>query len=301
MTPDEEGALIPRDDVSGRALKAVVAILTFLACLCAGGGVWLASTSAAWQEDLGREIAIQIRPHSGADVQAEVAAVVAAASRSPVAQAVKALSVEETQASLAPWLGAGLDLKQLPIPRLVTVTLASRGASELAALRAAVAKAAPDAVFDDNSVWRAHLTSVGRALTWLAWGLLMLVVAAIAVAIGFATRAAMAEAREIVEVLHFVGASDTFIVQQFQRYFLRLTAQGAAMGAGAAAVLFLIADGATAGAANTAEGRAMQVLVGGFHLPLIGYGAILVVAAALMGIAGVFSAFVASAHLRSVN
>ena len=54
----------------------------------------------------------------------------------------------------------------------------------------------------------------------------------------FATRGAMATNRPIVEVLHYVGATDGFIAGQFQRHFLLLGFKGGAIGGGAAIVLF---------------------------------------------------------------
>jgi cell division transport system permease protein len=293
--------LIPHDTVAGRALTVVIAILTFLACLCAGGVALLASSSAAWRDQASREITIQILPREGFDVEAEAAKVVAIASASPAVAGARALSRAETEKSLAPWLGAGLDLTQLPIPRLVVVRLAARDAAAIVSLRDQVAKAAPNAVFDDNTVWISHLSAVGRWLTFLAGLLLVLVVAAIAVAVGFATRAAMAGAREIVEVLHFVGASDSFITRHFQRYFFRLSAEGTAVGGAAAIVLFAATELLAAHDAGTPEGAARTVLVGAFHLPLSGYVAILGVCAALVAMAGVFSRIVAAAHLRALN
>ncbi len=299
--PTPAGALIPHDTVSGRALTVVIAILTFLACLCAGGVVLLASTSAAWRDDVSREITVQILPRAGVDAEAEVGKVVAIASSSPAVASVRALSRADTEQSLAPWLGAGLDLSQLPIPRLVVAALATRDPAAIAALRAEIAKAAPGAAFDDNTVWLSHLSAVGRSLTLLALLLLILVVAAIAVAVGFATRAAMAGAREIVEVLHFVGASDSFITRHFQRYFLRLSAEGTAVGGAAAIVLFALAGLLAGHNASSPDGAAMTVLIGSFRFPLSGYAAILAVCAALVAMAGLFSRIVASAHLRALN
>jgi len=60
-----------------------------------------------------------------------------------------------------------------------------------------------------------------------------------ATAIGFATRGAMAGNREIIEVLHFVGAEDRYIARQFQTHFMRLGFRGAAIGGIAAAVFFV--------------------------------------------------------------
>ena len=290
--------LIPHDNAAGRSLTAVIAILTFLACLCAGGAVWLAAATSAWRSDVAHEITIQVKPHEGADVDAETAKVLEIVGQSPAISSARAPSREETQAMLAPWLGSGLDLSQLPIPRLVTATLSSQAnAKTLDALRAQIALSAVDAAFDDHAVWVSHLTGVGRSLTLLAAFLFALVVAAIAIAVAFATRAAMAGAREIVEVLHFVGASDGFITQNFQRYFFVLTAKGAGVG-GAAALLLFLAGEAFAHRGDSADGAAMTVLLGSFHLPFAGYVAILGVCVLLVAMAGLFSRRVAAAQLR---
>ena len=54
-----------------------------------------------------------------------------------------------------------------------------------------------------------------------------------------ATRSAMAANREIVEVLHFVGATDRFIAREFERHFLRLGVRAGIVGAVWAMFVFL--------------------------------------------------------------
>jgi cell division transport system permease protein len=127
------------------------------------------------------------------------------------------------------------------------------------------------------------------------------VVAAIAIAVGFATRAAMAGAREIVEVLHFVGASDSFITRHFQRYFFRLSAEGTGVGGGVAILLFFLSELVAARNASSPDGAALTMLLGSFHLPLAGYAAILGVCGLLVLMAGLFSRLVATAHLRVLS
>lgn len=295
---DRPVTLIPHDDAAGRSLTAVIAILTFLACLCAGGAVWLAAATAAWRSDVAREITIQIKSHAGGDADSETAKVLSVVALSPAVASAQAPSREETQRMLAPWLGSGLDLSLLPIPRLVIATLSSGAdAAALDALRAQIALSAADAAFDDHAVWVSHLTGVGRSLTLLAGFLFALVVAAIAIAVAFATRAAMAGAREIVEVLHFVGASDGFITRNFQRYFFLVSVRGTGVG-GTAALLMFLAGEAFAHRGDSQDGAAMTVLLGSFHLPLAGYLAILGVCAALVAMAALFSRRVAAAQLR---
>ena len=60
--------------------------------------------------------------------------------------------------------------------------------------------------------------------------LVVLVLVAAGLAVIFATRGAMAGNREVVEVLHFVGANDDFIAKEFQRRFFRLGLRGSVIG-----------------------------------------------------------------------
>ena len=59
---------------------------------------------------------------------------------------------------------------------------------------------------------------------------LVLVVTVLSVT--FATRAAMATNRPVIEVLHFIGAKDNFIAAHFQKHFLQLGLKGGLLGGG---------------------------------------------------------------------
>ena len=50
------------DSISGRALLAVIAIMTFLAALTLGAVVLVRSAAGDWQSAVAREITIQVRP-----------------------------------------------------------------------------------------------------------------------------------------------------------------------------------------------------------------------------------------------
>src|SRR5882762_7215331 len=65
--------IVPRATISGRALVAVVAIMTFLASLTTGAVMLVRSAVNEWQSDLAREVTIQIRPVVGRDVDADTA------------------------------------------------------------------------------------------------------------------------------------------------------------------------------------------------------------------------------------
>ena len=77
-------------------------------------------------------------------------------------------------------------------------------------------------------------------MTLVGLVILGLVFAATALCVVFATRGAMAGNRIVIEVLHFVGAEDSYIAREFQRHFLLLGLKGASIGGAIAVGLFLL-------------------------------------------------------------
>ena len=68
-----EASIVPADSISGRALLAVIAIMTFLAALTLGAVVLVRSAAGEWQSAVAREITIQLRPSDQRDIEADVA------------------------------------------------------------------------------------------------------------------------------------------------------------------------------------------------------------------------------------
>src|SRR5450755_723597 len=66
--------IVPRASISGRALVAVVAIMTFLASITTGTVLLVSASATEWQSEVGSEITIQVRPQAGRDIDRDVAA-----------------------------------------------------------------------------------------------------------------------------------------------------------------------------------------------------------------------------------
>jgi cell division transport system permease protein len=293
--------LVPASSIAGRALVIVIAIMTFLACLTAGGAILVASASQDWRGEVSREVTIQIKPNGGENIEGKVAKAVDTARKSAGVADVRALSKQESEQLLEPWLGNGLDLSELPIPRLIVVRMKNLLAPDIAGLRAALATDAPGANLDDHRLWLARLGVMADAIVVFAALLFLLMISAMTMAIGFATRGAMAGNREIIEVLHFVGAADSYISRQFQNHFLRLGLKGGLFGGFFAALFFAGAAGLSAWWTNSVGGEEIGALFGAFALGLKGYAAILAVAVAIAILTGAMSRIIVFRHLRRLQ
>src|SRR3954465_5072032 len=71
--PRFETPIVPQATIAGRALVAVVAIMTFLASLTTGAVMLVRASAAEWQSGGAREVTIRGRAVQGRNLEAEVA------------------------------------------------------------------------------------------------------------------------------------------------------------------------------------------------------------------------------------
>ncbi|RME97678.1 MAG: ABC transporter permease, partial [Alphaproteobacteria bacterium] len=226
--------------VAGRALTVVIAIMCFLACLTAGGVYMVHQSASAWFADIASEVTVQVSPTSASDIDKTVTLVSLFLARQPGIVQVSPFSPEESARLLEPWLGQVEALDAIPIPRLIAVEIDRTAPPDMAALRQALAANFSDVTLDDHRRWQRELRTVTRSLSLGGFAILALVAAATVASIVSATRSAMASNREIVEVLHFVGAGQKFIAQEFEKHFLSLGIRAGLVGAGVATLVFLL-------------------------------------------------------------
>ena len=282
--PRVETPIVPQSTIAGRALVAVVAIMTFLASLTTGAVMLVRTAASDWQAEVAREVTIQIRPAADRDIEADIAKAAAIARAFPGIAEVRPYSKEETGRLLEPWLGSGLQLEDLPMPRIIVVRIAPGPAPDLAQLRKALTEQVPGASLDDHRGFVDRMRAMAGAVAVGGLGVLVLVIVATILSVTFATRAAMATNRPVIEVLHFIGARNSFITGHFQRHFLQLGLKGGAIGGGGAIALFALAEWWSHWSLGTAGGDQIAALFGTLSIGVLGY---IAVVAQVMLIAGV--------------
>lgn len=271
LIPRRAGAapIVPEKSVAGRTLLLLVTIMAFLSAVTLGGVVLVQKSAIAWSADVGRELTIQIRPVEGEVMESNLRTAVSLAQSTPGVADARALTLEESQALLQPWLGAGLDLSAIAIPRIVVVQLADPVDADIEQLQRNL-QAVRGASLDTHAAWRQQLNTMAGTMVLSGLLVLGLIGVATVLAIIFATRGAMATNREIVDVLHFIGASNRFIAGEFQGRFLSIGLQGGLLGT-VLAILFFALVGAAAGSVLPSEATAqVGVLFGQFLLGLDG-------------------------------
>lgn len=263
--------ILPPSNIQGNALIVVIAIMAFLACLTLGAVTMVRATAAGWQSQISREITIQIKPVEGLDMEAALLRAKDLALRFVGTKEGTIMDDAATARLLEPWLGTGLDLDELPVPRLVIITVDEQNPPDFTAMRDLLSKEIPQAFLDDHRTWVDRLVSMASTTVWIGTGVLILVFTAMVLTVVFATRGVISGNRHIVEVLHFVGAESAFVAKEFQKHFLKISLKGSAAGSAVAASLFALLSVWQASARATPESDQATALFGSFSLGLAGY------------------------------
>ena len=271
MSVRPTGPILPPSNIQGNALMVVIAIMAFLACLTLGSVSMVRATAAGWQSQISREITIQIKPDDNLDMEKALNRARDLALTFVGTKDGRIMDDAATARLLEPWLGTGLDINELPVPRLIIITIDETHPPDFAAMRDLLKAEVPQAFLDDHRTWVDRLVQMARTTVLIGSAILVLVFTAMVLTVVFATRGALSGNRHIIEVLHFVGAEGSFVAQEFQKHFLKISLKGAAAGGVLAAGLFAAASFWQSRSLATPESDQATALFGTFSIGYLGY------------------------------
>ena len=229
-----------RADPSMRFLPWIIGVMVYFAVLSVMGGLTAQRLVGSWQASLGEVLTIQVPPPDPAAADEERPAG-AAPTRTPLEQVMDILRVtpgiasavpvsdDAAAAMLEPWLGRAA-IADLPLPRLVGVRLIPGSGLDPEALETRLRQVAPGTVVDDHNRWLRRVAAIANAIGAVAVAVAALVAIVAVVSVAFAVRTGLAIHREVIEVLHLIGARDAFVARQFQSHVLRLALAGGFVG-----------------------------------------------------------------------
>jgi len=225
-----------RDDAH-RLLPAMIACLVGFAALLLALAVSLSDSVNAQARDVTGVLQVEI-PAESTNVLDKAAALLRA---TPGVSNVAILREKEMEALLKPWLGNNFTLDDLPVPTLLDVKTKVDGGKTVVDVKALTGKlqALDKAiVVQDRGPW---VSQMARA-TSLLQGLVVFVAALLlACVIGMIVLVARTNLKlhfKAVSLLHMFGATDDYILRQFQWNNAALATRGALAGVLFAALVF---------------------------------------------------------------
>jgi len=217
-------------DASSRYLPIVISSMIFLAALALAGLFSIHSAVQNWSTAVSGNLTVEIEYEATRKLDKKVKVTVDFLRTLPGIEKVRPLSPEESAALLEPYLGRSDIVKDLPLPRLIEVTIAEDSALDLIATAKKLSDTVPGAKLNTHRPWLDKMITLARSVQLLAAAIMCIIGVTTVIIVIFAARTGMIMHHEIIEVLHLTGARDTYIARQFQNYFARLSFLGALPG-----------------------------------------------------------------------
>jgi cell division transport system permease protein len=154
------------------------------------------------------------------------------------------ISQTQMETLLKPWLGDDFEIADLPVPAILDVKTAVKDnetAVNLPALRTALAKIDTGIRVEDRGPWVGHMVKAVALLQGLVLVVALLLILCVLGMIILVARTNLRLHFKTVSLLHMFGATDEYILRQFQWNNAWLTARGAFVGVLGAASIYIAA------------------------------------------------------------
>lgn len=233
------GATFGRDSAM-HFLPGTLAFMVFLTALALAGAMLASDAGRHWAIEASGSLTVELPPAASPESAGDEINRVAEALRAVGGvQSVEPLSEQKIRALIEPWLGRGATIPDLPLPRLIDVRLVPGAPVPASLLAERAAAVVPGATVDDHATWAGPLIALVGAVQALALGVAGLIGATTVGTIIFVTRLRLDIHRDVVELLHIMGARNATVAHQFAAHAGRLALMGGILGVlPAVAILF---------------------------------------------------------------
>lgn len=226
-----------RGDSTSLFLQVIISIAVFIFAVTLSGVLSINSMLDNWNRSILGSLTVQIMPINDTNKEKAQAETLAYQERAieflKTVKGIAKVSVlpdSQLQKLIEPWLGDGVNIANLPMPRIIDIKLDPDADLDFIKLSHDLAQASPQASVDNHKLWLNKLIRFADGIKALALTVLILVTGITSGAIFYTTQMSMGLHKDIIEILHIMGAKDAYIAQQYAKRMARFGLIGGILG-----------------------------------------------------------------------
>ncbi len=226
-----------KEDSSTLFLKVMISIAVFLFAVTLAGVMSINSMLQNWNQSILGSLTVQIMPINNVNKEKALEETLDHQARAVKfleglneVEKVTPLGDAQLEELIKPWLGDGINIQDLPIPRLIDVRIKKGAEIDFMSLSEKLAEVSPQASLDNHKLWLNKLIKFADGLKMMAMSVLLLVIVVTSGAIFYSTKTSLGLHRYIIEILHLMGAKDAYVAQQYARRTAQLGFVGGIIG-----------------------------------------------------------------------
>ena len=224
-------------DPSSRFVPMIIGAMVFLSTMVLAASLAIEKVTDQWQAVYHPRLTVEISPETAAGGGVDMAVNVLL--QIPGITMAQPVSDNEILETLEAWTGGNPDLVLLPLPALIDVETSSLESLDVHAIRKILEERVGGVTVYAEPQWLQAVRNTMGTVQLVAALMLVIIAMVSVVAIIYVTRTALSIHRSTIEILHQVGARDSYVANQFQVQSLILALIGGLPGT-ALAVLILI-------------------------------------------------------------
>ena len=218
-------------------LQIMVAIAVFLFAVTLSGVLSINVMLQNWNDSILGSLTVQIMPSTNVNPEKAVAETLAHQNKAldllrnmQEVEKAEPLTDKQLEKLIQPWLGDGINIQDLPIPRIIDVKIKKGADIDFMDLAYKLAQVTPMASVDNHKLWLNKLIQFADGIKILALSILALVIMITSGAIFYTTQTSLGLHKYTIEILHLMGAKDTYVAQQYAKRSAILALQGGIIG-----------------------------------------------------------------------
>ena len=213
-------------------LRVTVAVSVFLFAITLAGVLGINSMFNNSKQQVVSNFTVQVLPLPNIEeTRKDLLNIVSFLEKYPDVEQVTVLSDAELQALLQPWLGANVDVEMLPIPKLLDVKIRNGKNFDYRELTVRLSEVSAQASINDHNLWLSRLLKFVNSLKMLAVTVLVLVAGGCVASIVFAAKTGLNVHRDIIAILHTMGATDEYIAMNYVKQISQMSTLAGILGA----------------------------------------------------------------------
>lgn len=226
-----------KGDSTSLFLQIMISIAVFLFAVTLSGVLSINTMLQNWNESILGSLTVQIMPVNHVNRDKALAETLAHQEKAveflgglPEIEKVTPLNDGQLEKLIQPWLGDGINIADLPMPRIIDVKIKRGAEVDFVKLAAQLAQATPMASIDNHKLWLNKLIKFADGLKMLAMCILALVIMITSGAIFYTTQTSLGLHSYTIGILHLMGAKDTYVAQQYAKRTAILALEGGLIG-----------------------------------------------------------------------
>ena len=225
-------------DQIGRFLPWIISFMVFLGLLALAITLSISETINGWNKNMSSHITIQV-PSDKASSD-DLQKVIRILKSTKGIEKVQLLDNSTKLTLIEPWLGKKTENLSVLLPEVIEVETERNKFDNISVLKIKLREVIPEITIDDHREWLMRLISTSDKIKIISIAILLIIGVISVTSVMFATKTGLAVHTPIINLLHLMGAKDSYIVNQFQLRVLYLAIIGSFLGSVAAIIVLYI-------------------------------------------------------------